>query len=240
MPTTRKSKHASIIKHKSAAHAAPAKKSRGAPAAAKRGAAPMKVTAVSRAAPAAASHKPVAGKPALKHPAAAKVAVIVPVKGGANLKSHLTPPVGKAAVSGKKGAAVVALSERRISVVPEDRQSQLKLLIARGKEQGYLTYAQVNDHLPPEIVDPEQIEDIVNTINDMGIPVYEKVPDSQSLLASDPASPADEEAIEEAAAATATGRARAAISSLARSRSALRWSSSTTSGLAPSRSVYQG
>ncbi len=87
--------------------------------------------------------------------------------------------------------------------MPEDRQSQLKLLIARGKEQGYLTYAQVNDHLPPEIVDPEQIEDIVNTINDMGIPVYEKVPDSQSLLASDPASPADEEAIEEAAAALA-------------------------------------
>ncbi|HEX9472725.1 MAG TPA: RNA polymerase sigma factor RpoD, partial [Steroidobacteraceae bacterium] len=75
--------------------------------------------------------------------------------------------------------------------------------IARGKEQGYLTYAQVNDHLPSEIVDPEQIEDIVNTINDMGIPVYEKAPDSQSLLASDPASPADEEAIEEAAAALA-------------------------------------
>ena len=87
--------------------------------------------------------------------------------------------------------------------IAEDRQSQLKLLIARGKEQGYLTYAQVNDHLPPEIVDPEQIEDIVNTINDMGIPVYEKVPDSQSLLASDPSSPADEEAIEEAAAALA-------------------------------------
>ena len=106
-------------------------------------------------------------------------------------------------VSAKKGAAVIAVSERRISIVPEDRQSQLKLLIARGKEQGYLTYAQVNDHLPPEIVDPEQIEDIVNTINDMGIPVYEKVPDSQSLLASDPASPADEEAIEEAAAALA-------------------------------------
>src|SRR5215469_12947428 len=64
--------------------------------------------------------------------------------------------------------------ERRVPVMPEDRQSQLKLLIARGKEQGYLTYAQVNDHLPSEIVDPEQIEDIVNTINDMGIPVYEK------------------------------------------------------------------
>jgi RNA polymerase primary sigma factor len=93
--------------------------------------------------------------------------------------------------------------ERRGPVMPEDRQSQLKLLIARGKEQGYLTYAQVNDHLPSEIVDPEQIEDIVNTINDMGIPVYEKAPDTESLLATEPSQPADEEAIEEAAAALA-------------------------------------
>jgi len=61
----------------------------------------------------------------------------------------------------------------------------------------------VNDHLPSEIVDPEQIEDIVNTINDMGIPVYEKAPDTESLLASEPSAPADEEAIEEAAAALA-------------------------------------
>ncbi|MBX3696045.1 MAG: RNA polymerase sigma factor RpoD [Steroidobacteraceae bacterium] len=87
--------------------------------------------------------------------------------------------------------------------MPEERQSQLKLLIARGKEQGYLTYSQVNDHLPSEIVDPEQIEEIVNTINDMGIPVYEKAPDSESLLAAEPSAPTDEEAIEEAAAALA-------------------------------------
>jgi RNA polymerase primary sigma factor len=100
--------------------------------------------------------------------------------------------------------AVVPHGEpRRGNGLPEDRQSQLKLLIARGKEQGYLTYAQVNDHLPAEIVDPEQIEGIVNTINDMGIPVYEKAPDSESLLASEPSSPADDEAIEEAAAALA-------------------------------------
>jgi RNA polymerase primary sigma factor len=93
--------------------------------------------------------------------------------------------------------------ERRGPVMPEERQSQLKLLIARGKEQGYLTYSQVNDHLPSEIVDPEQIEDIVNTINDMGIPVYEKAPDTEALLAAEPSAPADEEAIEEAAAALA-------------------------------------
>jgi len=93
--------------------------------------------------------------------------------------------------------------ERRVPIMPEERQSQLKLLIARGKEQGYLTYSQVNDHLPSEIVDPEQIEDIVNTINDMGIPVYEKAPDTEALLAAEPSAPADEEAIEEAAAALA-------------------------------------
>ena len=117
-----------------------------------------------------------------------------------------------AAAEGKNGGSKSAAPidkkpqlgiERRVPVMPEDRQSQLKLLIARGKEQGYLTYSQVNDHLPSEIVDPEQIEDIVNTINDMGIPVYEKAPDTESLLQNEPSAPADEEAIEEAAAALA-------------------------------------
>ncbi len=108
-------------------------------------------------------------------------------------------PAGLKVAADKRPVAL----ERRVPVMPEDRQSQLKLLIARGKEQGYLTYAQVNDHLPSEIVDPEQIEDIVNTINDMGIPVYEKAPDTEALLASEPSAPADEEAIEEAAAALA-------------------------------------
>ncbi|HEX2584221.1 MAG TPA: RNA polymerase sigma factor RpoD [Steroidobacteraceae bacterium] len=87
--------------------------------------------------------------------------------------------------------------------VVDERQSQLKLLIARGKEQGFLTYAEVNDHLPSEIVDPEQIEDIVNMINDMGITVYEKAPDAEALLLTEPVV-ADEEAAEEAAAALAT------------------------------------
>ncbi|HEY5761150.1 MAG TPA: RNA polymerase sigma factor RpoD [Steroidobacter sp.] len=87
--------------------------------------------------------------------------------------------------------------------IADERQSQLKLLIARGKEQGYLTYVEVNDHLPSEIVDPEQIEDIVNMINDMGIPVYEKAPESETLLLAEPVV-ADEEAAEEAAAALAT------------------------------------
>ena len=87
---------------------------------------------------------------------------------------------------------------------PNDRQSQLKLLIAKGKEQGYLTYSEVNDHLPSDIVDPEQIEDIVNMINDMGITVYEKAPDAESLLLSDSAVSSDEDVTDEAAAALAT------------------------------------
>ncbi|MFZ5622207.1 MAG: RNA polymerase sigma factor RpoD [Pseudomonadota bacterium] len=85
----------------------------------------------------------------------------------------------------------------------QEQQSQLKLLIAKGKEQGFLTYAEVNDHLPDEIVDPEQIEDIINMINDMGISVHEETPDADTLLLSGTAV-ADEDAAEEAAAALAT------------------------------------
>ncbi len=85
-----------------------------------------------------------------------------------------------------------------------EKQSQLKLLIAQGKEKGYLTYAEVNDHLPDDIVDPEQIEDIINMINDMGIVVHEEAPDDDNLLLSDAAVSADvDEDAEEAAAALA-------------------------------------
>ncbi|HEY5622501.1 MAG TPA: RNA polymerase sigma factor RpoD [Gammaproteobacteria bacterium] len=86
----------------------------------------------------------------------------------------------------------------------DERQSQLKVLIAKGKEQGYLTYGEVNDHLPSDIVDPEQIEDIVNMINDMGITVHEKAPDAESLLLSDNAVSNDEDDADEAVAALAT------------------------------------
>ncbi|MDX1572059.1 MAG: RNA polymerase sigma factor RpoD [Xanthomonadales bacterium] len=84
----------------------------------------------------------------------------------------------------------------------ENQQSQLKKLISRGKEQGYLTYAEVNDHLPDDIVDPEQIEDIINMINDMGISVHEEAPDADELLLNDSDSTDDDDA-EEAAAALA-------------------------------------
>jgi RNA polymerase primary sigma factor len=86
----------------------------------------------------------------------------------------------------------------------QDQQSQLKLLIAKGKEQGFLTYAEVNDHLPDEIVDPEQIEDIIGMINDMGISVHEVAPDADTLLLNSDAVAPDDDVAEEAAAALAT------------------------------------
>ncbi|MGV6989773.1 RNA polymerase sigma factor RpoD [Testudinibacter sp. P80/BLE/0925] len=75
-------------------------------------------------------------------------------------------------------------------------KSQLKLLIAQGKEQGYLTFAEVNDHLPEELVDAEQIEDIIQMINDMGIQVLETAPDADDLMLNETI--ADEDAVEEA------------------------------------------
>ncbi|MDX1589157.1 MAG: RNA polymerase sigma factor RpoD, partial [Oleiphilaceae bacterium] len=83
------------------------------------------------------------------------------------------------------------------------QKSRLKDLIARGKEQGYLTYAEVNDHLPEDIADPDQVEDIIRMINDMGIQVTEVAPDADELLMTDGDSSADEAAAAEAAAALA-------------------------------------
>ena len=86
--------------------------------------------------------------------------------------------------------------------IKNDEKSQLKTLIAKGKEQGFLTYAEVNDHLPNEIIEPEQIEDIVNMINDMGITVYESPPSTDNRI-TDAANVLDEDAAAEAAAALA-------------------------------------
>jgi len=84
-----------------------------------------------------------------------------------------------------------------------EQQSEIKQLISKGLEQGYLTYAEVNDHLPDDVVDPEQIEDIIGMINSMGIEVHEVAPDAETLLLTDATSTreADETAAEEAAAA---------------------------------------
>jgi len=199
---TRKPKPASLTRKTQARQAASARR-KSAPAPAARASA-----AAAKSADAHGAHK----KAAIAARPAVAVKPTAGLKPAAALKAAPSDkPTDKAhdksAHAGHKHAAAspaaAAAEPRRGQRLPEDRQSQLKLLIARGKEQGYLTYAQVNDHLPAEIVDPEQIEGIVNTINDMGIPVYEKAPDTESLLASEPPSAADDEAIEEAAAALA-------------------------------------
>jgi RNA polymerase primary sigma factor len=91
--------------------------------------------------------------------------------------------------------------EETISMDPTP-QSQLKLLIQKGKEQGYLTFAEVNDHLPQDIIDSDQVEDIISMINDMGIKVSENAPDADELMMQETTT--DEDAAEAAAAALAT------------------------------------
>jgi len=86
-------------------------------------------------------------------------------------------------------------------VAPE--QSRLKELISRGKDQGFLTYAEVHDHLPEDISDPDQVEDIIQMINDMGIQVFEIAPDADELLMTGGDASPDDIAAAEAAAALA-------------------------------------
>jgi RNA polymerase primary sigma factor len=88
------------------------------------------------------------------------------------------------------------------AAVNHSQQSQIKQLIAKGKEQGFLTYSEVNDHLPDELVNTDQVEDIISMINDLGIKVLETAPDADSLLLTDDAA-TDDDAAEEAAAALA-------------------------------------
>ena len=82
----------------------------------------------------------------------------------------------------------------------QQQQSQLKQLIAKGKAQGYLTYAEVNDHLPNDIVDPEQIEDIIGMINGLGIKVHESAPEDDDEFSSDEVVTTDDDDAEEVAA----------------------------------------
>ena len=83
----------------------------------------------------------------------------------------------------------------------EARKSRLTTLIKLGKERGFLTYAEVNDHLPDDVVDAEQIESIISTFNDMGIQVYDEAPDAETLLMSEnaPTVTADDTDVEEQA-----------------------------------------
>ena len=94
----------------------------------------------------------------------------------------------------------------RKTSMDQNQQSRIRELIVKGKEQGYLTYAEVNDHLPDGMVDTDQVEEIIATINDMGITVHEAAPDADTLILSDSSNnvSADEDAADEAAAAIAS------------------------------------
>ena len=115
-------------------------------------------------------------------------------------------PGRRTKLTAKEKALVKEFERRELSPADaEARRTRLKNLIVLGKERGYLTYAEINDHLPDDMLDAEQIENIISMINDMGIQVYDEAPDVETLLMSD-ATPAvtDEDAVEEAEAALST------------------------------------
>jgi RNA polymerase primary sigma factor len=106
------------------------------------------------------------------------------------------------AAKAKAAADLLAqVGSQPVPVDDETRKMRLKTLIKLGKERGFLTYAEINDHLPDDVVDAEQIESIISTFNDMGIQVYDEAPDAETLLMSDatPAAGADDADVEEQA-----------------------------------------
>jgi RNA polymerase primary sigma factor len=119
----------------------------------------------------------------------------------------LTAKIGKVKAA-KEGKAAQAKDAEKSSFAPQDleaRRMRLKSLIVQGKERGYLTYAEINDHLPDDMLDAEQIENIISMINDVGISVYDEAPDAETLLMSETApTVADEDVVEEAEAALST------------------------------------
>ncbi|MBI3042857.1 MAG: RNA polymerase sigma factor RpoD [Betaproteobacteria bacterium] len=109
-------------------------------------------------------------------------------------------------LTAKERALVKEFERRELSPADaEARRTRLKNLITLGKERSYLTYAEINDHLPDDMLDAELIENVIGMINDMGIQVYDEAPDAETLLMSEATPPvADEEAVEEAEAALST------------------------------------
>jgi RNA polymerase primary sigma factor len=109
-------------------------------------------------------------------------------------------------LTARERALVKEFERRELSPADaEARRLRLKNLIVLGKERGYLTYAEINDHLPDDMLDAEAVENIIGMISDMGIQVYDEAPDAETLLMSEAApAVADEDAVEEAEAALTT------------------------------------
>ncbi len=184
-----------------AATKAPAKKPAAKPQATK---AAARSSAPAKAKPAvAAKGKPAAHPVATKETAKAVKAKAAPVA----LDPPPAPaalvakPAAKQAAKGRKGRALppeLALPQAPVDI--ETKRTRLKTLIALGKERGFLTYAEINDHLPDDLVDAEQIESIISTFNDMGIQVFDEAPAADDMLLAE-AAPAqvDEQEVEEEA-----------------------------------------
>ncbi|HKO88132.1 MAG TPA: RNA polymerase sigma factor RpoD [Burkholderiales bacterium] len=163
---------------------------------------PVKKAVVAKAPAKEASKARVEAKPAKAIPVEKKPAAVAP---------EIVPvpkPEGKLKVNRAKAREAERALIARADQKPEDaelRRTRLKNLIKLGKERSFLTYAEINDHLP-DVVDAEQIESMISTFNDMGIQVYDEAPDSETLLMSEaaPTAARDEDAEEEAEAALAT------------------------------------
>jgi RNA polymerase primary sigma factor len=172
--------------------------------------APAKASAA-KAAPKAAPHKPVAAKVAPAKAESAKAATAKAAKAAAVPVEPVAPAAKPTAQVAKSVAKAIAESRGRKAkeklVAPEatpidmdTKRTRLKNLIALGKERGYLTYAEINDHLPDDLVDAEQIESIISTFNDMAIQVFDEAPAADDLLLAESApAPVDAEAVEEEA-----------------------------------------
>jgi RNA polymerase primary sigma factor len=143
-------------------------------------------------------------------PPAAKVIVsVAEIAKAVMAVKELKPRATKAIkVNAPKSAAGSVQDTEKTQAAPQDieaRRMRLKNLIMQGKERGYLTYAEINDHLPDDMLDAEQIEGIISMINDMGISVYDEAPDAETLLMSETTpTVADEDVVEEAEAALST------------------------------------
>ena len=105
-------------------------------------------------------------------------------------------PAGRRAVKGRATAALLSIDAVSTVLQDEERQRQMRALIQLGKERGYLTHAEINDHLPDNFAQTAAIETIVSTFNDMGVAVYEQAPDAETLFLNDaaPAAVSDDQA----------------------------------------------
>ncbi len=124
----------------------------------------------------------------------------------ASRMSAVTPKAGRRKPAGKTQAVASPLDSVALANQDEERQRQMRALIALGRERGYLTHADINDHLPDNFTQTAAMETIVSTFSDMGVSVYEQAPDAETLLLSDaaPAAASDDQADEEAEAALST------------------------------------